>query len=244
MQKIIQSEIDEALEDATEPIQRLLQASDLYPILIIAQLFLLVTGEYLFSINRWATITYIILPLGVMYSLGMEFQELNKLTYIKDPLSKALPGNFKRDSLAVQALYYLGSFWMFYGIFLTAAWAGYLGHGQVDALEARSLMAFNFVLVAPSETIVFHGVLPLWLRKHFQGLKWAVPAEYGLSQIIFAGFHIAVYGWEPTALFSAFVMGCIFLYISKNYGLAPTMGAHSAYNLVVLGIGTVPLIGG
>jgi hypothetical protein len=131
-----------------------------------------------------------------------------------------------------------------------AAWAFVLfffGFGlnmQFGTVTERMLggtLITQMLFVAPSEELAFRFILPSYLESKFRkDLRWVALL---IPQLTFAAFHTGVYQGDLTALFVAFVFGCVMMFLynlkvfgKEKLGLGFTIGAHAAYNLVLLGV--------
>ena|SRR4030042_991 len=108
-----------------------------------------------------------------------------------------------------------------------------------------SNMAFQLVVVAASEEIIFRGVIFGYLYDHFRLRSdkvygWVIP--YFGSAIIFALFHFAVYGPNLTNMLIVFIMGLIFAYVVERWGLGASIGMHWIWNCMAIGIFCLPSV--
>ena len=89
-------------------------------------------------------------------------------------------------------------------------------------------------VVATAEELMFRGVLLDIFGVVLSSALFAVWHSYAY-QVVFYEFSWETFNW-PALLF-AFIMGIIFALIAKRkeLGLAGSIGAHAAYNLVVVG---------
>jgi membrane protease YdiL (CAAX protease family) len=93
---------------------------------------------------------------------------------------------------------------------------------------------FTLLFVAPAEEILFRGVLPNLTEERY--ILGKVPVIVIASQLAFAVFHIAAYGGIGSAMVMVLILGIIWVYVARRWGLFVTMGSHTAYNLTVLGV--------
>jgi len=90
-------------------------------------------------------------------------------------------------------------------------------------------LIFHCLIVAPSEEIIFRGVL-------FPTVG-IIPSSFA-----FAFFHLAVYSGGVLSIaiiipfVIAFLVGIIYCFITKQYGIGMAIGSHSAWNGVMTGI--------
>jgi membrane protease YdiL (CAAX protease family) len=226
--------LDNPLETVEKNSIHMLKASAFYPGLFLIQLMILVMGESLWGIDKWVSITYIALGLGMAYALSYKITDIENFPIKYDPLSHNT--KLGRRTVVIQASYYLFSFVITWTAMLVAVYYGLIVNQEIMVGQATGLFIMNVCLVSPTETMVFHGMIPDRLKKYFKGYRHQRMIYYGISQGIFAIFHFAVQQGNIYTLGTTMVFGCIFLYIAENYGLASAMGAHTAWNLVVLGI--------
>ena len=104
-------------------------------------------------------------------------------------------------------------------------------------------MAFQLIIVATSEEIIFRGVIFGYLYDRFQlrsenKYGWIIP--YFGSSIIFALFHYAVYGLDPINMLMLFTMGLVFAYTVDRWGLGASIGVHWIWNCMAIGIFVFP----
>jgi len=106
-------------------------------------------------------------------------------------------------------------------------------------------MAFHGVIVAPSEEIIFRGVIFGYLYDRFKlrpqrqtgevkRYGWVIP--YFGSSGIFALFHLAVYGPNLIQLTQIFAIGMIFAYATERWGLGAAIGGHWIWNCMAIGV--------
>lgn len=102
-----------------------------------------------------------------------------------------------------------------------------LGFAFQPAIQSVSaalpiLLVFGFV-ISYTEEQTFRDQLP--------------QAGFGdvLSSVLFAFFHLAAYGADPTGLVVAFVAGLVLAKIRDAIGTMGAVGTHTAWNLMVLG---------
>lgn len=243
----------EPQDTITEPIVGILKGRALFSILFLSQLFILVAGNTLFGISSEAAVTYIILPWGIFgwyYVQGkIRLSDLEDMTYKKDPISKFIRGKeygLEGRSLIVQATYFLMAFaiaWMAMLIFVN----GGMEIGTLRQSQALGLMVYTIVMVAPSETLAFHAILPhVWARSELMPRVHPMARKailYGSTQALFALFHAGVIFGDLSKFIFIFIAGIVFLAITEKYGIAPTVGVHAAWNLGVLGVITGGIIG-
>jgi hypothetical protein len=141
-----------------------------------------------------------------------------------------------------------------------AAWAftlivlgSYLGmsFGTIATTAVSGTIVMQCLFVAPSEELAFRFILPQYLKSKFRThLKWLALI---IPQVSFALFHFGVYSGDWTNMAISFLFGCTLMvlygckFLGERLGLGFCIGAHAAYNLVLLGVlsgGFVTLIGG
>jgi len=123
--------------------------------------------------------------------------------------------------------------------------------GSVAQPAVMGLILTQCLFVAPSEELIFRGIMPEVLESKIP-FKWIALI---ISQVLFAVFHFSAYGGSWEAMGVAFVMGMIWVSAyrwrpwflgGKRLGIGFTIGSHAAYNLVLSGllVGNVTMIGG
>lgn len=131
---------------------------------------------------------------------------------------------------------------MFAGLVLLdqLAFSGTIGDSVISGAAVYPAIFLTMFFVAPVEETMFRGVMP----EYFKDLKlWLIPLAPVVTSIAFAFTHIMVYGGSMTSIQWAFMMGLVFYCISRyslfkgrKLGVPGSTGAHTAYNLFVLGI--------
>jgi len=255
-------------EAALEPASLLLKSRNFYVILILAQFFLLINGEYLYQIDAGAASLYLFVPITLIgYMLIMtkldngkpiSWQDLeSSMIGRKDFLSKYLrkaDWSVSYFSLGVQLIYFTFAILLTSTILMVLIYQGHLQVGVVDAIQARSAIIYTTILVAPSETLIFHAIIPLWVYLTFAKLtdkmdlvvaqvEKRVVITYVVSQLIFGFYHFAAYGGNTTSIIMAIGMGMVFLYSARNFGIPFAIGVHAGWNLAIIGVLT-SVIGG
>ena len=113
------------------------------------------------------------------------------------------------------------------------ALGGNMGGATYHKAAVWPAIFITAMFVAPVEETIFRGVL----REYFAGWKlWFLPLGIILTSGAFAITHYAVYGGAVMSLWWAFVMGCVFYMMATWKGVPSSTGAHTAYNLFVLGV--------
>lgn len=233
----------------TEPLsqtaRKTLKAEQFWVIIVIVQLFLLVSGEMVYSIDRWMTITYIVLPISAATALvlfgGMSREELFGRPR-RDFITRFL--KLSDRTIFVQLLYCLVAFLATWAVLLALTMSGNLATQTTMEPAVLSVFLGQLLLVAPSETLTFQVLIPRWLDAKFLAgkAKQRLFLRYAVSQGLFAVFHFAAYGQVWTALVGPLVSGCVFLALTENYGASTAIGCHLAWNLSILGIITGGII--
>lgn len=180
--------------------------------------YFLVNGPGLFSEwNDTWTFTTLIYLAGVSLFLGIQEQLPNEF---EKPLVQTINGfiaSFIVSTLLFIVVYDLG----FYFTNVEA-----MPLGRIPAT-----LVFQLVIVVASEEIIFRGVVFQYFTKHF---NWIVGMF--ISAFAFSLFHLAVYEGSMGALFTAFLMGLVFAYMTKRYNIGVAIGLHASWNLFVLGV--------
>lgn len=129
--------------------------------------------------------------------------------------------------------FWMGFMVMFAGMIgMDYALGGGMG-GNISQSAVWPTIAITALFVAPVEETIFRGIL----KDYFAGWKlYWIPLGVVLTSSMFAITHYAVYGGAVMSLWWAFVMGCVFYLIANWKGVPSSTGAHTAYNLFVLGI--------
>ena len=247
----------DSANDITEPASLLLESRNFLAILILAQFFLLINGEYLYQINVMAASAYFFTPAALMFYLiemgrldngknvTWEMMETSMLGK-KDPLSKYLKsGGFHVGyfSLAIQLIYFSLAAMATMVLMMFLIHNGWLDVGTIDAIGSRQAIIYTLILVAPAETLIFHAIVPFWVEKTWAKAEYVVIITFVVSQLIFAVFHIAAYGGSTGSMMFAFFFGIILLYFARTYGIVFAIGIHFSWNLAVIGVFT-SVIGG
>lgn len=105
-----------------------------------------------------------------------------------------------------------------------------------------SNMMFQLVIVATSEEIIFRGAIFGYLYDRFKLRSekkhgWMIP--YLLSSLIFALFHLAVYGLDLPTMIMIFSMGLLLCYAVDRWGIGASIGVHWIWNCMAIGIFTL-----
>jgi membrane protease YdiL (CAAX protease family) len=130
--------------------------------------------------------------------------------------------------------FWMGFLIMFAGLVgMSAAFGGGFGGASIPKAAVWPAIAITAFFVAPVEETIFRGVL----KDYFAGWRlWIVPLGIIITSAMFAVTHYAVYGGAVMSLWWAFIMGCVFYLIATWKGVPSSTGAHTAYNLFVLGV--------
>ena len=110
-------------------------------------------------------------------------------------------------------------------------------------------MAFHGVIVAPTEEIIFRGVIFGYLYDHFKlrperqtgevkKYGWVIP--YFGSASIFAFYHFSAYNADLSNMFIVFMMGLVFAYAVDRWGIGASIGGHWIWNCMVVGVFYLP----
>ena len=245
--------MDNLEETLTEPASLLLKSANFYVLLFLAQFFLLINGEYLYGISQGAVILYMFAPLALIYYM-LSMTELDDGTRVtwedlessmrgkNDPISKRLrEAGWKVTffSVGIQLIYFTFAIMFTSVVLLVLIYQGALPVAVIDAIAARSALIYTVLLVAPSETLIFQAIIPLWVALTFAKSEKVVWLTYGISQVIFGIYHYAAYGGSFQSIVIAIALGSIFLYCVRSYGIAFAVGVHASWNLAVLGVTTI-----
>lgn len=204
----------------------------LFPLVLLAMLFFYVVGNYLLGPD-WPASGALLYMVMTITALSMAWFAVEGMT------GKAR--QVRLQELLPRSPMLKGAFLWFTGFLVT--WCAALlifGQGMgtkfptIPASQAQAMFYFTMLFVAPAEEILFRGVIPhLTEERYFLG---KVPIILIASQAAFAVFHIAAYGGIGTAMLIVFILGVIWVYAARRFGLFVTMGSHTAYNLTVLGV--------
>jgi membrane protease YdiL (CAAX protease family) len=170
-------------------------------------------------------------------------------------------GTIRLQSLRTSSMFVngLGGFVIAW-TFVLVVYYQYLGmtFGTVSLPDVWGLIVTQVLFVATVEEMVFRWLIPSYLSSIFtRRFRWLALL---IPQASFAVFHVGVYQGDWDALAIAFVFGCVMMLAfnfvppfgakekRKPLGLGFTIGAHAAYNLVLIGVlapgGISLLIGG
>ena len=90
------------------------------------------------------------------------------------------------------------------------------------------------LFVAPSEEICFRYLIPLWMQKNS---PFSSNLLAGLaSAALFSFFHATSYSFNIASMAIAFLIGFLWYFLFKKWGIGATIGSHAAYNLLLSGI--------
>lgn len=255
-------------EELAEPASLMLSSRNFFVILMLAQFFLLINGEHLYQISAAAASLYFFTPSALMwYMLTMTkldngcqvtWEDLEgSMRGRKDWLSKYLRKagwSVSYFSLGVQLIYFTFALMFTSTILMLMIQQGYLNVGVVDAIQARTAIIYHSILVAPSETLIFQAIIPLWIYLTFAKLtdktdlilvkvEKRIIITYIISQIIFGVYHFTAYGGNWTSIATAIALGMIFLYCVRSYGIAFGIAVHLSWNMAVIGVLTLGIGG-
>ncbi len=240
-------------EALTKPAVSFLRGRSLIPLLIIIQLLIYFIGPKFWGISADATTGYMLLmwiPLLYFHMTGdFTISDLEDMTNKKCLISEFVKGKkygLEGRSLEVQFIWFFMGFSItVFILLLTIINFNWPTTQPIFQSQAMPLIIFNLTLVTVSETVCFHGVLPGVIEKKLKKIKGVHPhiqtaTRYGISQGLFALFHISAYWDSPNlkgALITSFLFGILFLSVREHKfgGLAPTMGLHAGWNLIVTG---------
>ena len=255
-------------ETLTEPVSLMLSSRNFFVFLLLGQFFLLINGEYLYQISAAAASLYFFTPSALMwYMLSMTkldngcqvtWEDLeSSMRGKKDWLSKYLrkaDWSVSYFSVGIQLIYFTFAVMFTSVLMMVLIKQGFLTAGVVDAIQARNAIIYQTILVAPSETLIFHAIIPLWVYLTFAKMtdkmdliigkvEKRVVITYILSQLIFGFYHFAAYGGSLGSIAVAIMLGFIFLFCVRSYGISFAIGVHLGWNLAIIGVLT-SVIGG
>jgi hypothetical protein len=224
------------MEGAYEQAEKLKQALphwqslSFFMALGLTQLFVYINykGE---GVDKTVAWVYIMLPVVLFIYLTMS--------------SRYNPNKYSLDNLQVVPMIAFGLLGFVMSWAVTLIVVGYAMGGTFGNVSITSLwgtVLTQVLFVACSEELCFRYILPAYLKGAWSKTWWIVPIV--ISQASFALFHWGVYGGSAFSLLIAFVFGMIMYgaYHVKlwkggpNLGLGFTIGAHAAYNLVLVGV--------
>ena len=188
--------------------------------LMFAMIFLWLNGTELWG-GYWETSTA--LAYIIMFSFVLAISQKNSLIW----LTKLRIGDGIKN-------FWMGFLIMLAGLVgMSMAFGGSFGGASISKAAVWPAIAITALFVAPVEETIFRGVL----KDYFAGWRlWVVPLGIILTSAMFAVTHYAVYGGAVMSLWWAFIMGCVFYLIASWKGVPSSTGAHTAYNLFILGI--------
>ncbi len=219
------------------------------------------TFGFLFAVTMLQWYVYINPPLngwssavaGIYMQMGTTFLVIVVLVTSK---TKIRVQSFTTIGVLTNALAGFSMAWafvlVFYGQLLGVSF------GTTATTDVVGVLLTQVLFVAVTEEMIFRWLVPAYLSSIFtKRYHWLALL---LPQITFASFHASVYQGDWSALFTAFIFGCVMMTAfefkppfgpkneRKKLGLGFTIGCHAAYNLVLLGVlaphGIRLLIGG
>lgn len=221
--------------DADKALANVFGYSEFLGLIFIAQIIVAIWSavKYEGIITPWVAMLYIILWTGMLAVFGLKTQQLD---------NPQQPEPVSPRSWLARSFRYSMSFVIGLGAFGAMAYSGIIDAGTVFAPYAWAFFVYHAVLVAPSETIAFQGILPNRARAYIEKTKspflkkYADWLVYSSTQGVFAIAHYSAYQGSMTLIFTAWIFGMLFLYVAERWGLASAMGIHSAWNLTVVGV--------
>lgn len=188
--------------------------------LMFVMIFLWLNGEALWG-GYWETNTA--LAYIIMFSFVLAVSQKSSLMW----LTKLKTGEGVRN-------FSIGFLIMFAALIgMNYAMGGNFGGASISKAGVWPAIAITALFVAPVEETIFRGVL----REYFAGWRMkVVPVGIVITSALFAVTHYAVYGGAVMSLWWAFLMGGAFYLMATWRGVPSSTGAHTAYNLFVLGI--------
>jgi hypothetical protein len=233
------------------PIRESLKASSLFPLIFVAQMFILITGQQLFSITREVAILYMILPwgfLGFYFMRGrIKFSDLEDMTYKQDPIKRFIKGKkygIKTRSVELQIFYFMIFLFGALTVTMALSFYGLIETDFVPRTERLSVIAVTIIFVAPSETLAFHSILPFVMEnskimKQVRNKNLRYIYRTMITQGLFAVFHVGAFIDSPQfwgLMITTFFIGSVVLLpIADKFGFSPTAGVHAGWNIIILG---------
>jgi hypothetical protein len=104
--------------------------------------------------------------------------------------------------------------------------------------DAAQMILYQLLLVSLVETVVFVGLIPNVLEKYLVGMEPArrTALVYVLSVAAFGSMHWRAYGGDIPQMFAIGMMGGIWLWLGRKYGLSAPWWSHLIYNLWQIGM--------
>ena len=199
-------------------------------VVLVAMLFLYVTGDYLFG-SDWpgsGALLYAVMVLSALSMTQLVIQTV-PLTEQREYLGRLVP----LAPISHGVVHWLGGFGVTYAVVLTGFQLAGYEWPDITQSEATAMLYFTVVFVAPAEELLFRGVLP---NLHYERRVLGVPLVLVASQALFSVFHVAAYGGIGAPMIITFVLGVAWVFVARWTSLFTTMGSHAAYNLCVLGV--------
>ena len=187
--------------------------------LMFAMIFLWLNGESLWGSN-WETSTA--LAYIIMFSFALAITQKNSLIWLSRLRLSEGVRNFS-----------IGFILMFAVMIVLDYGLGGLASNKISKAGVWPYIMITAFFVAPVEETIFRGIL----REYFAGwrLSW-IPLGIIITSALFAFTHYAVYGGAAMSLWWAFLMGGAFYLMATWKGVPSSTGAHTAYNLFIIGI--------
>ena len=210
-------------------ISRLSNASLAVPLMFV-MLFLWLNGTALWG-AYWETSTALayLIMFSIVFGVGMA--QKNQIIWLTKLKMSVGMRNF-----------WIGFLLMFAGLIAINQFVlkGNLSGNQISISAVYPQIALTALFVAPVEETIFRGVL----KDYFANWRFIIPLGLVLTSVLFAITHYAVYGGQVMSLWWAVVMGGIFYLLTDlklgrgqdKLGVPASIGAHTCYNLFVLGI--------
>lgn len=155
---------------------------------------------------RWTLLLYMVITFGVSMVMG------------------GLPAEVKAPVIPQ-----LLSFFIFFFIFAAMLWKM-----PITAVGSHMFQISDAVVIALPIMLVFAFVVGYTEELVFRA---SLPKILGdlISNLLFAVFHWYSYGGNVLAVAVAFIFGMIFSLLRDKFGLMGSVGAHTAWNLKILG---------
>ena len=188
-------------------------------VLLIAQAFLLVNARVFFpnTTGYWQTVILIYIVLEVLIaSIPKTRRDVFSMSFVK-----AWPKMLLFAAITFAAL----------TLFNIVSLGGKFALPVLSPVIIGVLIIHGLIISVVEETI-FRDLLPDIGRK----IKLAVILIAVITSALFALFHFGVYGGNWFSLAWAFVLGLVFFYTARKFGLSASMGTHWGYNVWVLGL--------
>lgn len=188
-------------------------------ILLIAQAFLLVNAKIFFPNNTgyWQSVILVYIVLEVLIaSIPKTRRDIFSISFVK-----AWPKMLLFAGITFAAL----------TLFNIVSLGGKFVLPVLTPIIIGVLLVHGFIVAVVEETIFRDLLLDIGRKIGLAIILIAV-----ITSVLFALFHFGVYGGNWISLSWAFILGIIFFYTARKFGLGAAMGVHWGYNVWVLGL--------